>query len=162
MKYIPIVDAGVAQRLQSTVVEAYDGYTAGVKANAFIKAGSDNSTIFTGQVWPVDSAYPDWFAEGTQDFWGSMMTEFHDMVGFNGVWLDMNEASNFCNGVCYDSQKSAMPVQNNLPYIPAGRDLETKSISLDAVHADGSLELDAHSLFGTMEVATTHKWFKEV
>jgi hypothetical protein len=46
----------------------------------------------------------------------------------------MNEASNFCTGTCYDDQKSETPVQWNLPYIPTGRNLESKSISLDATH----------------------------
>jgi alpha-glucosidase (family GH31 glycosyl hydrolase) len=32
---------------------------------------------------------------------------------------------------------------------------------LDAVHADGTIELDAHSLYGTMEVHNTHNWFKD-
>jgi alpha-glucosidase (family GH31 glycosyl hydrolase) len=30
---------------------------------------------------------------------------------------------------------------------------------LDAVHAGGTIELDAHSLYGTMEVHNTHTWF---
>jgi alpha-glucosidase (family GH31 glycosyl hydrolase) len=160
MKYIPIIDAGVAQRLPS--IDEYAAYDAGVKADVFIKAGSDNTTIFTGQVWAVDAAFPDWFAKEAGSYWGEMMTAFHDMVGFNGVWLDMNEASNMlCEGTCYDDQKAAKPVQNELPYIPSGRDLGGKSISLDAVHADGTLELDAHSLYGTMEVHNTHNWFKD-
>jgi hypothetical protein len=46
MKYIPIVDAGVAQRLPS--IDNYDAYNAGVAADAFIKAGSDDHPIFTG------------------------------------------------------------------------------------------------------------------
>ena len=72
----------------------------------------------------------------------------------------MNEASNFCNGVCYKEQRIANPVKNLLPYIPTGRDLETKSISLDAYHTGSqSIELDTHSLFGTMEVAATSDWF---
>lgn len=159
MKYIPIVDAGVAQRLSS--IDNYTAYNAGVDADIFVKAGSDGKTIFTGQVWAVDAAFPDWFAQKAGEYWGQMFTAFHDMVGFNGVWLDMNEASNMlCVGTCYDDQKAAKPVQNELPYIPSGRDLESKAISLDAVHADGTLELDAHSLYGTMEVHNTHNWFK--
>jgi len=122
MKYIPIVDAGVAQRLPS--IDNYAAYNAGVDADVFVKAGSDNTTIFTGQVWAVDAAFPDWFASNASSYWGQMMTAFHTMVPFNGVWLDMNEASNMlCTGTCYDDQKAAMPVQNNLPYIPSGRDL---------------------------------------
>jgi len=47
------------------------------------------------------------------------------------------------------------------------RNLETKSLPLDSVHADNDelmtmsvTELDAHSLFGTMEAQATHKWFQ--
>jgi hypothetical protein len=68
----------------------------------------------------------------------------------------MNEASNFCTGVCYDSQKASSPLLYNLPYIPTGRNLETKSLSLDGLHHGNVTEFDAHSLFGTMEVMTTH------
>ena len=80
----------------------------------------------------------------------------------------MNEASNFCTGDCYASQKSSSPVKNRLPYVPSQRNLESKSLPLDAVHADNEemgtynvTELEAHSLFGTMEVQATHNWFKE-
>ena len=47
-----------------------------------------------------------------------------------------------------------------LPYIPTGRDLESMSISLDAYHkGNDAIELDMHSLSGTLEVATTSNWF---
>ena len=47
-----------------------------------------------------------------------------------------------------------------LPYFPTGRDLEVNSISLDAYHiGNDAIELDMHSLFGTLEVATTSEWF---
>jgi alpha-glucosidase (family GH31 glycosyl hydrolase) len=47
-----------------------------------------------------------------------------------------------------------------LPYIPTGKDLETNSISLDAYHkGNNATELDMHSLFGTLEAATTSNWF---
>jgi hypothetical protein len=61
----------------------------------------------------------------------------------------MNEASNFCTGTCYDDQKSNSPSKWKLPYIPTGRDLETKSLSLDGSQANGYTQLDTHSLFGT-------------
>lgn len=49
---------------------------------------------------------------------------------------------------------------HQIPYIPTGSNIETKSISLDATHANGVKELDAHSLFGSMEVKATHEWFQ--
>lgn len=77
----------------------------------------------------------------------------------------MNEASNFCNGACYLEQTHSDPVKHKLGYIPTGRDLETKSIALDAFHVNTSdgyqiTELDAHSLFGTMQVKASHEWFQ--
>lgn len=57
-------------------------------------------------------------------------------LAFDGLWEDMNEAANFCKGVCYDKQKVASPVKNKLRYIPTGRDLETKNMPLDAMHAN--------------------------
>lgn len=47
-------------------------------------------------------------------------------------------------------------------YWPANRDLEVKSIPIDAQHSDGTpgtydgpFEYDAHSLFGAMETYNT-------
>lgn len=76
----------------------------------------------------------------------------------------MNEASNFCTGPCYKEQLSASPQKHRLPYTPTGRDLEEKSIALDAWHQTPATELDvteldAHSLFGTMQVKATSDWF---
>ena len=73
----------------------------------------------------------------------------------------MNEASDFCGGVCYPEQEVKNPVKYSLPYTPTGRSLERQSIPLDGTHYDGYIELDTHSLFGTMEVQATHEWFKE-
>lgn len=53
------------------------------------------------------------------------------------------------------------PVKFHLPYTPTGRNLERQSIPLDATHSDGTIELDAHSLYGTMQVQTSHEFFRE-
>lgn len=81
-------------------------------------------------------------------------------IEFDGLWLDMNEASNFCDGVCYQSQASELQVKKRLFNPPTRRDLETKSIALDAIHEGNITELDAHSLFGTMQQRATHLWFQ--
>jgi hypothetical protein len=45
--------------------------------------------------------------------------------------------------------------------VPTERNLEIKSLPLDAVHGDDGkiFELDAHSLWGTMEAKATSDWF---
>jgi hypothetical protein len=51
----------------------------------------------------------------------------------------MNEVSNFCDGICYESQKPNVQVKNILPYTPTGADLEGHTASLDAYHTNGYL-----------------------
>lgn len=132
----------------------------------FIK--DQEGKVLVGQVWAVDAAFPDFFNPKTSGWWSKWLTNFHNEIAFDGVWEDMNEASNFCAGACYASQEAASPVKNELPYVPSQRNLEAKSLPLDAVHMDNEdmgtknvTELEAHSLFGTMEVQATHNWFKE-
>ena len=77
----------------------------------------------------------------------------------------MNEVSNFCAGPCYKDQMATVPVKHKLQYTPTGRDLESKSLPLDAYHDTGPddkniTELEAHSLFGTMQVKASHEWFQ--
>jgi alpha-glucosidase (family GH31 glycosyl hydrolase) len=81
-------------------------------------------------------------------------------VSFDGIWLDINEVSNDCDGVCYEYQRAKNPLLYQLPYIPTGRSLEDHALSLDAIHETGVKELEAHSLFSTMETKATHDWFE--
>lgn len=85
-----------------------------------------------------------------------------EAVGFDGLWLDMNEISNFCDGFCYEDQAPESSVLYELPYIPTGRNMQGKSMALDGMHHGDIKELDVHSAFGTLEVKTTHDWFKDV
>lgn len=94
------------------------------------------------------------------------LTDFHKLVEFDGIWIDMNEASNFCNGEC-ESQKTLRLTSKMDPeftqYVPGGRDPRTKCISKSAYHYNqktNSLdttfkEQNLHSTFGYMEGRAT-------
>jgi alpha-glucosidase (family GH31 glycosyl hydrolase) len=158
MHWIPIIDPGVAQRLPS--IEKYQPYTDGLEQGVFIRANADNQDPITGSVWADDAVFPDWAHPSTPAYWSKWLSALRAEAAFDGLWLDMNEASNMlCTGTCYDDQKSASPSQWRLPYIPTGRNLEAKGLSLDATHSDGFTELDYHSLFGALETKTTHDFF---
>lgn len=96
MHFVPILDAGLAQREGGN----YTAYNEGMQQDVFMKA-YEGGPVFTGEVWPVDAVYPDFTKTVTNDWWKANLGKFHDTVAFDGLWLDMNEASNFCNGVCY-------------------------------------------------------------
>ena len=61
----------------------------------------------------------------------------HKTLKFDGLWQDMNEASNFCNGICYEEQQVDSPIKYKTFYTPGLRDLEEKQMSLDGKHENG-------------------------
>ena len=62
MHYIPIIDAGIAQR------EDYEAFTDGLNQDIFIKT-YDGQETFTGRVWPDDATYPDFFNPNATTWW---------------------------------------------------------------------------------------------
>ncbi len=103
----------------------------------------------------------------------SQLSNFLKLLPVDGIWLDMNEASNFCagecpgyaytadtepfctNGKCADTASSKRPGfnPNNPPYDihnqgSQSTPLKIKTLDVDAQHYGGVLEYDAHSIYG--------------
>ncbi|TFK33736.1 glycosyl hydrolases family 31-domain-containing protein [Crucibulum laeve] len=96
-KYIPIVDAAIAKQVNDT--DIYDPYTKGVEEGVFIT--NPDGTEYVGQVWPGYTVFPDWFQNNTQQWWTDAFRNWSESgIEFSGIWLDMNEASSFCDGSC--------------------------------------------------------------
>jgi alpha-D-xyloside xylohydrolase len=66
--------------------------------DAFIKLGDRD---LLGKAWPSEAVFPDFFNPKTVTWWQQALTDMHNEMGFDGLWEDMNEASDFCDGVCY-------------------------------------------------------------
>ena len=53
------------------------------------------------QLWPGAVHWPDYKNPAAVSWWQSEMEAFHSEVEYDGLWLDMNEVSNYCTGdVC--------------------------------------------------------------
>jgi alpha-glucosidase (family GH31 glycosyl hydrolase) len=89
-RYVPIIDAGI--KISGI---AYDE---GIKRNVFINDAVGQP--FVGNVWPGDTTFVDFFHPNATKYWGDMLNLLYEKVKFDGVWLDMNELANFCNGPC--------------------------------------------------------------
>ncbi len=89
--YVPIIDAGI---------KVGDGipYLEGKKRNVFIKDAVGNE--FRGKVWPGITTFVDFFHPNSTQYWKDMLNILYKKVNFSGIWLDMNEYSNFCDGPC--------------------------------------------------------------
>uniref|UniRef100_A0A7S3NAI4 Alpha-glucosidase n=1 Tax=Euplotes harpa TaxID=151035 RepID=A0A7S3NAI4_9SPIT len=153
-RYVPIIGAGIS-------AGDSEAYFDGIKADVFIKSSIDKSDPLIGRSTPGECVFVDFFMHNSIPYWQDQMETLHQMVAFDGVWLDMNEISNYCDGYCYIDQKAKNPIDNKLFYWPGGRDLERGTISLDAVHENGALELDTHSAYGLLESYATASWFKK-
>jgi len=53
-----------------------------------------------GIVWPGATAFVDFLNLNATQYWIDVLGLLYQKVPFSGVWLDMNEFSNFCNGPC--------------------------------------------------------------
>lgn len=63
--------------------------------------------IIVLQLWPGAVHFPDFSSNATLSWWTSQMQAFYNQLPFDGIWIDMNEPSNFCTGdVCTDLGKS--------------------------------------------------------
>ncbi|WJX21413.1 NAD(P)H-dependent D-xylose reductase (XR) [Trifolium repens] len=178
MKYIVINDPGIA------VNTNYGVYQRGIANDVFIKYEGEP---FMAMVWPGAVYFPDFLNPKTVSWWGDEIRRFHELVPIDGLWIDMNEVSNFCTGKCTIPKERFCPLQgeklpnstccldctnitstrwDDPPYrinasgkeVPIGY----KTIATSAVHYNGVLEYDAHSLFGFSEAIATHKALHEL
>lgn len=65
------------------------------------------------QLWPGAVSWPDFLSQRAAAWWTAQLQAFYDQIPLDGVWLDMNEPSNFCTGdVCvqYGGHCTAGPV----------------------------------------------------
>lgn len=75
---------------------------------------------------------------------------------FDGIWLDENEATNFCNGYCKPEERPADSYRNKPFYVPGWRDLEDKALGVDGWHDSiNRREYDVHNLFPLMQTKAT-------
>jgi lysosomal alpha-glucosidase len=162
-QFVPIIDDAIAVRPNQGYMPYEDGLSKGV----FVMR-KDQSGPTTGGVWPGHAYYPDFFKPVTQQWWFDNLQAFNSKVEFDGIWLDMNEASSTCTGYCYDSERPRDAVKYELPYWPGARDLEVQVLGLDSVYTGVSgpnntfrTELDLRSLYAIKESQATFNYLKQ-
>jgi alpha-glucosidase len=70
----------------------YLPYDTGIAGDHFVK--NPDGTVYSGDVWPGPSVFPDFTRAQTRDWWGTLYRDFSKM-GVAGFWNDMNEPSVF-------------------------------------------------------------------
>ncbi len=114
-RYVIIVDPGIASAAGG---EDYAPLAAGLRHQVFIRDKTGKAPA-QGRVWPGDVYFPDFLHPNASAYWGEQLAAFHERVPFDGVWLDMNEPSNFCDGDCTPCASHAPPAPSAASAPPA-------------------------------------------
>ena len=77
---------------------SYETYEQLVEKGLYLRDEGGAPTI--GKVWAGPSLFPDWLNPNTTRFWSEQVRTFHNKIPFDGLWIDMNEVANFCDGRC--------------------------------------------------------------
>lgn len=92
---MPILDAGIS------IVDDTQGmnyFSKGQTQKVFLQS-VQNPTLYNGtligKVWPGKCAFVDFLSQNASGFWVQGMNDLYERVPFDGIWLDMNEPSNF-------------------------------------------------------------------
>ncbi|XP_033822544.1 lysosomal alpha-glucosidase [Periophthalmus magnuspinnatus] len=147
-RYVLILDPGISS---TQPPGEYWPYDEGLKRGVFIR-DADGKTLI-GKVWPGLTAYPDFSDEATNEWWFENIQRFYRRVPFDGLWIDMNEPSNFLDG-----STNGCPNNNieNPPYTPGilGGLLRSKTVCASAQQKLSS-HYNLHSLYGLHEARAT-------
>uniref|UniRef100_A0A669Q1N9 alpha-glucosidase n=1 Tax=Phasianus colchicus TaxID=9054 RepID=A0A669Q1N9_PHACC len=117
------------------------------------KVWVNESDGVTTLVWPGETVFPDFTNPECTSWWVEECRLFYNTVPYDGIWIDMNEVSNFVQG----SNKGCE--QNDLNYPPFTPNIVdqlmfSKTLCMDAVQKWGK-HYDVHSLYGySMAIAT--------
>ncbi|KAK9822226.1 hypothetical protein WJX81_001471 [Elliptochloris bilobata] len=94
-RWVPILDPSIH------VNKGYATYDSGIARDVFIK--DITGRPYVGQLWPGTSHWPDFMNPVTVKWWGEQIEGVYKDLPMDGIWLDMNEVSNYCTGdVCSD------------------------------------------------------------
>jgi alpha-glucosidase (family GH31 glycosyl hydrolase) len=184
LHFVPIIDPGIM------IYNNYDAYEQGLTDDIFIK-DLTKTTPYMGQVWPGPVYFPDWLNPKTANYWATQLSKWWSTVKFDGLWIDMNEASNFCNvdgqgQVCVNDSpncptgqletqcdccltceaKDTSNIYDFPPYAIHNQQgngaLGTKTIAPSAFHYDETQDYDVHNLYGLGEQIATNAALTEI
>ncbi|XP_074615489.1 putative maltase-glucoamylase 2 isoform X3 [Acropora palmata] len=168
LRYIIILDPAIGANDSN-----YQPYDLGNELNVFIKDGDTGGNLY-GKVWPLlqnvvvntslpwdeqtrlyrqHATFPDYFHPNISEYWGKLIKDFHKIIEFDGLWIDMNEPANFVKGKVGGCSKNSWDYP---PYKPRiiGNIMADKTVCMNAKQAY-DIHYNVHSLYGWSQTLIT-------
>ena len=105
-------------------------------------------------MWPGLTNFPDFTNPNASSYWSNLISTFYNEDSFDGLWIDMNEISNFCVGSCLKKNMTQYSPENdpydNPPFNPLSQPLNISTISMNSLTFLG-VNYNTHNLFGFYE-----------
>jgi alpha-glucosidase len=153
-RYVLILDPAIH------AVGNQSSYLRGHEKNVFLKAADGNDLL--GVQWPGVVAWPDWFAPQTSDWWTDEFARFFSAengINLDGIWVDMNEASNFCpNPECTPFPEGNPPAPQHAPRPNTGRPIPGFPADFQPTSSNSSLK-SRDEPSGQMKGISNREWF---
>lgn len=162
--YVPIVDAAIYAPNPANASDKYEVFDNANETGSLLL--NPDGSLYIGAVWPGYTGFPDWLSNpSASEWWRKTMSEWHSKLSFDGIWIDMNEASSFCVGSCGSKNLSLNPVHpsfdlpgepGNLIYdYPEGFNTTNATEAASASAASAASALQAASKTSTVSPTST-------
>lgn len=106
--YVPIIDSNIYVSNPDNASDSYPTWERGASLQTYIRDPSTGD-FYYGDNWPGFSVWADWLLSSSQDFWNNEIVQWHSGTPFDGIWIDLSEASSFCAGSCGNNRLTENP-----------------------------------------------------
>ena len=117
-----------------------------------MRSRTSDRYYYEGEVWPGDVYYVDFLHPNASKFWKIQLSKLFKQINFSGIWLDMNEPTNFKGGASTDE---TFNIQKNDNLNAMTIDCKLSHFN---IHGSPFLHEEVHAYYGHLSILPTYEF----